>query len=226
MRQAIAWSHDLLSAEEQALFRRLAVFVGGFTLEAAEAVAGGWEESDIDVLDGIAALVDASLLRQVEDPRGDGVTGRRYIMLETVREFGLEALASDGEERAAHDKHATWCLDLAERAESELSGPAQGRWLALLEAEEDNLRAALDWLEYDDKDGRSLRLASALVWFWIISGRLGEGRGRLEHALETKRGADVPGALRAKALTGLGFLAHYQADHAAAVPRLEEALGI
>ena len=222
MRQAVAWSHDLLDAEEQALFRRLAVFAGGFDLEAAEAVAGGWGDAGLDVLDGVASLVDASLLRREEGPLG----APRYAMLETVREFGLEALAGDDEETTARDRHAAYMLALAERAEPELFRAEQGRWLTVLEVERDNLRTALDWLASRGELTRGLRLASALTWFWIISGRLGEGRGWLEHALAAGRDADVPVAVRAKALASLGWLAHYQADHDVAVPRLEEALAL
>ncbi len=111
MRDAIAWSHDLLTAEEQRFFRRLAVFVGGFTLEAAEAVAGG-DDLAIDVLDGVASLVEQSLLREEDGPGGEP----RYLMLETVREFGLEQLAAAGEEAAIRDRHAAWCLGFADRA--------------------------------------------------------------------------------------------------------------
>ena len=121
MRYAIAWSYDLLAPQEQALFRRLAIFVGGFTLEAAEAVVNAAAEAPIDVVEGIAALVDQSLLQQEEGHAGTS----RYGMLETVREFTLEQLAASGEEVAVHSAHAAYFLALAERAAPLLSGEQQ-----------------------------------------------------------------------------------------------------
>ena len=163
MRDAIAWSHDLLSESEQALFRRLAVFAGGFTLEAAEWVAGaglrvagpmgdepGAGRQPITrnpqpaTLDGLAALVEQSLLRWAE-PSAPGAGEARFSMLETVREYAMEDLAASGEEDAVRRAHAELFLALAERAEPELTGPAQAVWLDRLEIEHDNLRAALAW---------------------------------------------------------------------------------
>ena len=110
MRAAIAWSHDLLTPEEQVLFRRLAVFAGGFTLEAAEAVVSGSDELRIDLFEVVASLADKSVLRQEAGPGGEP----RFFMLETVREFALEQLGASGEERAIRERHANWCLALAE----------------------------------------------------------------------------------------------------------------
>ena len=161
MRDAIAWSHDLLTPEEQVLFRRLAVFAGGFTLEAAEAVASGPGEPGIDPFEGVASLLDKSLLRQEAGPGGEP----RFTMLETVREFALEQLAASGEEDAIRQRHAAWCLALAEAAGRDLeTGRAQAAWLARLDAELDNLRAALAWFDAADEPINVLRLLSAICW--------------------------------------------------------------
>jgi predicted ATPase len=144
MREAIAWSYDLLDAGQQRLFRWLAVFAGGSTPEAAETVCGAAGAGG-DVLHGLAALVDSSLLRVQDDARAGAGEGR-LTMLETLREYGLERLAECGEGDAAGDRHATYYLAVAEAAEPELSGPDGSAWLARLEQEHANLRAALGWL--------------------------------------------------------------------------------
>jgi predicted ATPase/DNA-binding CsgD family transcriptional regulator/DNA-binding XRE family transcriptional regulator len=227
MRDAIAWSHDLLTAEEQALFRRLAVFVGGCTLEAAEAVAGVGdrgaavrEPDDVSsppppVVDGIAALVDASLLRTT-----GSTDAPRCLMLETVREYARERLAASGEEPAIRTRHAAWCLRLAEEAEPALRGPDQFAWLDRLEAEVFNLRAGLAWLGDTGDAERGLRLAAALWTFWIVRDRVPEGRRWLETFLAA---GPVGAGWRAKALVALGDLVERQGDHAAAADRLDEA---
>jgi predicted ATPase/class 3 adenylate cyclase len=223
----IAWSHDLLPPEEQVLFRRLAVFAGGFTLEAAEDVGGeaarrpgGDDDSSFPsppfVFDGVASLVDKSLLGQTEGADG----GSRFAMLETIREFGLARLAEGGEDAVVRDAHAVFFLALAERAEPELTGPDQQRWLDRLEMEHSNLRQALDWMQ-EHEAGAAVRLAGALWRFWWTRGHLAEGRGRLEAVLE--RGGGSP-AERGKALHGAGSLAGEQGDYDAATAHLEAAL--
>ncbi|MDX1530072.1 MAG: protein kinase, partial [Rhodothermales bacterium] len=177
LRQALAWSYDLLGPEEQRLYRRLGVFRGGCTIEAAEAVAG-LDGAD-DVLDGLAALVDHSLLRTTTGADGEP----RFEMLETVRTFALERLAEAGERAEAQGAHAHHVLDLAERAAPELTGAEQGTWLDRLDAEHDNLRAALDAAEADGDTGLGLRLGTALWRFWLVRGHLAEGRRRLERLL-------------------------------------------
>ncbi|MCA9880145.1 MAG: XRE family transcriptional regulator, partial [Thermomicrobiales bacterium] len=143
MAAAIAWSYDLLDRAEQAFFRRLSVFAGGFTLEAAEVIAGdGDAPSLLPTLDLVASLVDKSLLRRLD--AGDGEP--RFGMLATIREYGLERLAAGGEAESVRAAHAAYFLALAERAEPALIGPEQGEWLARVEAEHDNLRLALEWL--------------------------------------------------------------------------------
>ncbi|MCZ6779568.1 MAG: protein kinase, partial [Acidobacteria bacterium] len=141
LREAIAWSYDLLTKDEKKLFRRLAVFVGGHTVEAAAAVCRTLQGQNVEVLDGLASLVDENLLRQEEQPDGEP----RFFMLETIREFSLECLVASGEEVGARRAHLDFFLDLAERAEPQLTGPQQATWLDRLEREHDNLRAAVDF---------------------------------------------------------------------------------
>jgi len=210
LRNTIKWSYDMLDAQEQRLFRRLAVFVGGGTPEAVEAVSTAVGDTDADVLEGIASLLDKSLLQRTER---DGEEPR-YVMLETIHEYGLEALASGGEAEATGEAHAAYYLALAEQAEPELSGPQQLIWFERLEREHDNLRAALSWLLEQSSDGQSrglaLRLSGALARFWLIRGYVSEGRQRLERALDESRG--VRSSVRAKALIGAGELAILQDD--------------
>lgn len=219
MRSAIAWSHGLLSAEEQVLFRRLAVFAGGFSLDAAEtvcAVGGGCA----DVLDGISSLVDKSLVRAVE-----GVDDEpRFRILETVREFGLEALAARGEAAAVQGAHAAYHLGLAERGELGLTGPTQVAWVQRLQLEHDNLRIALPWLLDQEEAGAedALRLGAALWRFWARAGYLREGRDWLERGLRYGGRADP--AVRAKALHHLGNFALDLGDYAQARARYDESL--
>jgi predicted ATPase len=227
LRQAIAWSYDLLEAGEQVLFRRLAVFARGCALEAAEAVcqavdapAAGAGQS-LDVLDGVASLVDKSLLRQQEQESGEP----RFRMLETIREYGLECLRASGEEPAVRRAHADYYRTLAEEAEPALTGSDQATWLELLEAEHDNLRAALRWAEEGGEAESGLRLAGALCQFWLIRGHLREGREWLARLLGLA-GASPRTAARAKALTRAGHLAHNLGDFTAARALFEESLAL
>lgn len=226
LRQAIAWSYDLLSAEEQRLFRRVAVFVGGCTLAAVEAVAGapesaGGREADA-VLTGMASLVDKSLLRHDEGP-DDGEP--RFAMLETVREYALECLAESGEADGLHARHADCYLALAEEAEPGLIGPRQAVWLDRLQQEHDNLRAALRWLVEQGPADHGLRLAAALRRFWRARGYITEGRERLAALLALPAPAGHDGS-RAKALHAAGWLAREQGDYAEARALFEESLEI
>ncbi|MDP9371880.1 MAG: protein kinase, partial [Chloroflexota bacterium] len=173
LRDAIAWSHDLLTPAEQALFRRLAVFAGGFTLEAAEAVCLPPDDERTAIADGVWALADKSLLRREDAPDGEAHFG----MLETIREFGLEHLAASGEETAVRQAHAAYVLALVERAEPALTGPEQGIWFDRLEIEHDNLRAALAWTLDRRAADVALRLGAAPWRFWSARGYLAEGRG-------------------------------------------------
>src|SRR6266576_2396220 len=154
LRNTLAWSYDLLAVEEQRLFRRLSVFAGGCTLEAVEGLSTALGELPADVLDGVASLMDKSLLRQVEQEGQEP----RLLMLETIREYGLEVLASAGEMESTRQAHAAYYLRLSEDAELELGGPQQGAWLERLEREHDNLRAALQWSLVQGEAQRSMEM--------------------------------------------------------------------
>lgn len=201
LRQTIAWSHDLLGAEEQCLFRRLAVFAGGCTLRAAETVAAA------DALTGLASLVDNSLLQRSERDEGDEP---RFAMLETLREYALERLDAAGETPALRARHADWYLALAEQAEPGLIGAPQAIWLGRLQQDYDNLRAALRWRVDHGPAGHGLRLAAALGRFWRAHGYIGEVRGQLATLLAQ---ATSEGPARAKALHVASWLAREQADY-------------
>jgi predicted ATPase/DNA-binding SARP family transcriptional activator len=201
IRQTIAWSHDLLSAPEQRLFRRLAVFVGGWTLEAAEAVVDPDRDLGIDVLDGLASLVDRSLVVQHE--HAEGV---RFGMLETIREFELERLTASGEEERVRDCHAAHFVELAERARPRLEATDQAAWLERLEREEANLRAALDWIRERGDAEPGLRLVTALELYWFTRGRSREGCDQILGVVALPGSARFP-ARRAEALNCVAFLA-------------------
>jgi predicted ATPase/Tfp pilus assembly protein PilF len=209
LRAAIEWSHRLLSGPEQVLFRRLAVFAGGCTLEAAEAVCA---DDDLDVLLLVAALVDKSLL--VHEPAQG-----RYRMLETIRQFAWDKLVEASEDQALRGRHRDWCLALAEAAE--FTTPAATAWLARLAAEQDNFRAALEWDGPTGDDGaKRLRLAGALRESWWSRAQIGEGRHWLERAL--RAAPDASAAARATALLGVGLLAWEQGDAASALAFLRQ----
>ena len=215
LRAAIAWSHEMLGPEEQPLFRRLAVFAGGCSLEDVEAVCG----DGLDVLAALGGLVAKSLLRQ-EDAAGEA----RFRMLETVREYALDRLRESGEEGALRGRHAGYFATLAERAESGVLGPAQVAWQARLARENDNLRAALGW-SLDGGDAEvGLRIAAALKMFWRVQGQLREARTWLAAALA--RGAQAPAALRARVLDDAGSFASAQGDYERARAHQEEALAL
>ncbi|MDQ2654761.1 MAG: tetratricopeptide repeat protein [Chloroflexota bacterium] len=215
MEAAIAWSYDLLDPAEQALFRRLSVFAGGFTLETAESIAGDGATSTLDL---VASLIDKSLLRRLDTREAES----RFGMLATIREFGLQRLAAGAEAETARAVHAAYFLALAEKAEPALIGPEQGAWLARIEAEHDNLRLALAWLRDHGKSEDELRLAGALSRFWEIRGHLSEGQRWLAGALARRDEASA--SVTAKALRGAGMIAREQGDYAAAAALGEEAL--
>jgi predicted ATPase len=219
MRDAIAWSHDLLSPEEQILFRRLAIFNGGFTLEAAEAVCQ--TGLAFPVFAGIAALLDHSVLHRMESPDGEPRLG----MLETIREYGLERLEASDESDAIRDAHAAYFLDLAEAAEVALQGAEQVRWLSRLEAEHDNLRAALRWLPARERVDDALGLAGAIWFFRWVRGYYAESREQYETLLALP-GAARRTTARARALNGLGITALSQGETERAIAAHEEALAI
>jgi non-specific serine/threonine protein kinase len=179
LRATLDWSHQLLSEAERALLRRLAVFAGGFTLEAAETVGAGEGIAETDVLDLLSALVNKSLVL-AESP-GEH---ERYRLLETIRQYAEEKLLESGEAVVVRDRHRDWYLDLAERAWPELTRRDQVRWLDRLDTEHDNLRAALGRCKTDDAAAEmELRLAGALGRYWSFRGFVNEGREWLDHAL-------------------------------------------
>ena len=223
LRRAIDWSYDLLTQGEQQLFRRLGVFVGGWTMEAAEAVCGA-EEIAVTVLDGMESLIGKSLVRPVE-AIGDIP---RFAMLETIREYALEQLARSGETEATLRRHAAYFLAFAEAVEPALVGSVQGSVLTRLEADHDNIRAALRWARDAAEDRIGLRLAAALWPFWNVHSYLHEGREWLEDFLARSAGDDRPddAATRAKALSGAAMLAHQQGDTAQSAARAAESLAM
>jgi predicted ATPase/class 3 adenylate cyclase len=215
---AIDWSYDLLNDGEKQLFRRLAVFQGGRTLEAIELVCSADNSLQIDVLDGIESLVSKSLLRQRE---ADGEE-QRFLMLETIHEYARQRLNESGETENLQNEHLSYYLRLAEQAEPELRGPEQGAWLDRLEAEHDNFRVALRWAHETDQHETGLRLAGALWRLWFAHAHLTEGRQHLGTLLAQTAGISPP--VRAKALLGAGRLAIIQGDYARARGHYEEAL--
>jgi predicted ATPase/transcriptional regulator with XRE-family HTH domain len=220
LRGAIAWSHDLLSAEEQILFRRLGVFVGGCTLAAAERVCGASGDLGVDVLDGFAALVDQSLVQQGEGSDGEP----RFAMLETLREYALEQLDTAGERHLVQQRHAADVLTLAAEAEPHLFTAERGRWLRRLSEEQDNIRAALRFSIDQDDPELGLRLVGAL-WMWFLRRLLVEGRSWAEDLL-AHPGAGQRTAARASALFAAGHFAWLQGDVRTMRTRLDESVAI
>jgi predicted ATPase/class 3 adenylate cyclase len=215
LRDAIAWSHDLLSPDEQTVFRRLGAFVGGCTLEAAEAVAG--PDADADVFAGLTGLVEESLLRQEAGPQDEP----RFRMLETIREFALEQLAQSGEEEVVRARHAEWLLDRARDISVILEARYAVDLVDRLEAEYANLVAALGWLSRSGEGERFLALAAAMGEIWYLTGRHREGRDWLERAL-TVAPAE-PTRERGIALLEAGRFAHHHGDDVTAIAHIDEA---
>ena len=225
MRDAIAWSHDLLSADEQALFRRLAIFAGGFTLEAAEAVCGPGERGDTHwasawssaalILDGVTSLVEKSLLREEEQ---NGAS--RFTMLQTIREFASEELERHGEIAEASRRHAEWFLNLAVRAAPDILGWPSRRGLAWHDVERDNLRAVLGWA-IDQRDALTAqRLVWATGWYWYVTGQLNEGAVWAERAVAL--GASSA-EVQAAAMIAAGWIMNERGDAAPALALIADA---
>lgn len=204
MRDAVAWSYDLLSPAEQRAFRQLSVFSGGFTLLEAERLLELDSNLTVDML---ASLVDMSMLRQ-RQPDGEP----RFTMLETLREFGQEQLAAHGELDASRNRHAEYFTEFVEAAQTRLRGAERTSWLERLEAANDNLRSALVWLIERQDTGRAVRLAGAMWQFWWWRSHLRESRAFLEQVLALS-GAQNERAAWARAMTGLGALAETQGDY-------------
>jgi predicted ATPase/class 3 adenylate cyclase len=221
LRATMDWSFDLLSEEERALLLRLSVFAGGWSLEAAEAVCSGNGVAASDILDLLTQLVDKSLV--ITETQGGEA---RYRLLETVRQYGWERLVESNEAADIRRRHRDWYLDLAERAEPRLLSLEQVVWLERLEAEHDNLRAALELSRAEESAEAWLRLAGALHYFWFMRTNHSEGREWLEGGLSTK--GNVAAMVRAKALYGAGNLAWGGAvrDRARAEILLSESLAL
>jgi predicted ATPase/class 3 adenylate cyclase/Tfp pilus assembly protein PilF len=218
LRATIEWSHALLDEGERVLFARLSVFSGGRTLEAIEAICDAEGDLPVETFEGVSSLLDKSLLRQEEGPGGEP----RFVMLETVHEFAREKLRQSAEAEEIKRVHAEYFLNLAEEADPELRGPDQLQWLERLEAEHDNMRAALTWaLEHKEVE-LALRLGGALWWFWWMRSHNSEGRRWLEAAL-VMDGRGSP-EVRVMALAGVGYLGLEQGDLDRAKEVCEEGL--
>jgi predicted ATPase/class 3 adenylate cyclase len=215
LRGAIEWSHTLLGDGEKTLFARMAVFSGGRTLEAIEAVCDALGDLPVDAFEGVSSLLDKSLLRQEEGPEGEP----RFVMLETIHEYAREKLQESGEAEEIGRAHTEYFLALVEEAEPELVGADQVSWMDRLEAEHDNLRAALSRSLKAGDSGSALRIGGALWRFWNVRGHFSEGRRWLTAGLSGEGAA--PASLRARASLGLGYLDLRQGDYPRAVEDLE-----
>jgi predicted ATPase/serine/threonine protein kinase len=220
LRSAIDWGYDLLSAAEQKLFRRLSVFVGGCNLESVEAVCDTQGELDLDLLDGMASMVDKSLVQQVEQGKSES----RFVMLETLREYALEKLEVSGEAALTKRAHAAYYLVLAEEATESSEAEGAG-WLERLGLENDNFRAALEWLTETGNAEWGLRLGTSLFRFWEVREYLAEGRDRLDRLLRLTEAAAAT-KLRMRALFAAGVLAGEQGDYASAAALINESQDI
>jgi len=220
LRGALDWSYDLLSQKERGLLRQLSVFAGGWTLEAAETICSGEGVEPQEILDLLIQLVLKSLV--LADAREERV---RYRLLETVREYARDRLIESGNAAALQKRHLDWYLQVAEKAEPELTGADQRIWLDRLEVEHDNLRAALESSKVDESHSDvGLRMAAALRHFWNVRGHFTEGRSWLEAMLS--RAPDAPAAVRAKALAGAGFLASRLGDYDGSITLCTDSLSL
>jgi len=201
MSDTIAWSYELLNPAEQRIFRQLSVFVGSWSLQAAQFMCSA-DMEHANLLDALRALVDNSLVTLSE---------ARYRMLDTIREFAQEQLGLSGEAQAMHQRHADYYLHFAQQAAPALEGGQLSEWHRRLELEEENLRAALQWLMENDETELALRLAGSIWRYWQRQGNLGEGRRWLEDGLA--KGKDVSKEVRANALWGAIWLAYHQGDY-------------
>ena len=218
LRATLDWSHNLLSEVEQAMFRRLSVFAGGWTLEAAEAVGTGNGIEQDDVLDLLGGLVDKSLVMAGLAAGGEV----RYRMLEPIRQYALEKLEESGEADEVQGRHVAFFLAVAEEAEPELAGPQQSVWVERLEGEHDNLREALSQVLDRGGGDLGLRFGGALWRFWIARGYISEGARWLQSVLASSGPRLTPP--RVKALEGMGWMYQHQGDYERAEATYEEML--
>jgi predicted ATPase len=226
LREAIAWSYDLLDPNEQRLFTRLSVFLSGSTLEEAEVVCRSQEDLTMDLLDGVSSLAEKSLLRIRDDQSPTAAAaGPRVAMLSTIREYAQERLDQSGEGPEIRRRHTQAYLDLAERAASTYATSEGKRWLERLEPEHDNLRAAIEWAIEAPEPPIALRLVAALWRFWQKRGHIREGRTWADRVLAMPEATDHPSE-RARALEASGGLAYWQADEPRVKQCYSEALDI
>jgi hypothetical protein len=218
MERAIAWGYDLLEPHNQRLLDRLSVFRGGCRLEEAEAVCGPAVELGVDVLTGLAVLVEHSLVQAAPGP-----DGARFRLLETIRAYAGARLGERGEAAEIERRHATAYLDLVEAAASHLPGRGQRAWLDRLTAEHDNLRAALAWTIDHDETWMALRLGAGSWRFWQVRGHIEEGRTAMNRILDMP-GADAATRWRVRALEADGGLRYWSADLPGADARYREQL--
>lgn len=218
MEKAIAWSHDQLSEEEQRIFRILSVFTGSFDLNAAVKIVETGDSLE-SPLDGVITLMEKSLLQHASGIDEDDT---RCRMLQTVREFGLQQLASSGEEACVRAAHAQYMIEIAEDLSEQIWFPGFQRVLARLDAEHDNIRAALAWAEKTGDAELGVRLARAMINYWVVRAHYREGRDWLERSLTL--GDLAPTAARARALVGVAWIATLQGDYAVAESAAEHAL--
>jgi non-specific serine/threonine protein kinase len=217
----VEWSYGLLSSAERRLLRRLSVFAGGWTMEAAESVTADEASERDDVLESLSRLVDKSLANVERDDEG----GRRYHFLETVRQYARERLVESGEAERMRDRHLAYFQALVQRAEPELTRGEQIVWLNRLQREHDNLRLALDWcISSPGHVGECLELAVAMWWFWLKRSYLREGQERIERVLSAVGSAAA--ALRARALMSLGAITFFRGDFVHARTQLEESIAL
>ncbi len=221
LRGTIDWSYDLMSASEQMLLKRLSVFAGGCTLEAAEAVCNAKNDLELDVLDGMSSIVDKSLVQQLETPEGEP----RFSMLETIREYASERLAAGDDEGVTRRAHAAYFMVFAEEEGGEGSGPEQDARLDRFELEHDNFRSALDWAAEGGEAEWGLRIGAGLFTFWEARDHLAEGRHRLERLLALPASV-APTRARARALFATGILAAEQGDYETARTVLADSIAI
>jgi predicted ATPase/DNA-binding XRE family transcriptional regulator len=218
VRAAVAWSYDLLAQREQSLLRALAVWVGGFTMSAVEAIAAMRHGDEILAIDGLETLLDKGLIQVERSPQR---ASARYRMLQPIREFGLECLREAGEEADVRAAHAQWCATLAERAEVELTGPNQQFWFDELELEHNNLRAALTFAITSGDAETALRISGSIYRFWAVRGCITEAREWFRRALALP-GCD-PSRPRGNALIGLGVMAYFLGNLEAAQAHTQDA---
>lgn len=217
LRSTIEWSHDLLKPDEQALFRRLAVFRGGWTAESCAALDDG--STPTETLNRLESLLDEHLVRSLRTAHAEP----RFTLLDTIGDFANERLVLSGESEAVRRRHAHHYLEFVEAARPRLLAAEQAQWFARVQEEHENLRAALAWSIEHGEPELAAQLAGGLAWFWLIRGRLSEGRGWLERVLQAP---DLAQAGRAVAVLGLAMMAWSQADYNSALTAAEEAVGL